>query len=87
VLNGEGHVDLVIDFLNLNPSRYYLSLLLRSAGGNDERDLDYDILENCIAFDIEPSNYYASGRGIDSRFGLIFLPCRWESDLLVDANF
>jgi lipopolysaccharide transport system ATP-binding protein len=85
VLNGEGHIDLAIEFLNLNPSRYYLSLLLRSAGGN-ERDLDYDILENCIALDIEPSNYYASGRGIDSKFGLIFLPCRWQSDLLVDAN-
>ena len=84
-LQGEGYIDLIIDFLNLNPSKYYISLLLRGAGGKGS-EFDYDILDNCTALDIEPSNYYGSGRGIDSKWGLIFLPCKWKSNLLIDVK-
>lgn len=70
---GVGYVDLTIDALNLMPGRYFLSLWLSSPGG-----ISYDVLEQCAALDVETSNYYKSGRGIDGRFGLVVLPCRWD---------
>jgi hypothetical protein len=70
---GRGYLDLTIDTLNLMPGRYFLSLWLSSPGG-----AVYDVLEQCAALDVETSNYYKSGRGIDSRFGLLVLPCRWD---------
>jgi lipopolysaccharide transport system ATP-binding protein len=70
---GQGHLDLRIDSLNLMPGRYFLSLWLTSPG-----DTRHDVLEHVAALDVEPSNYYKSGRGIDSRFGIVVLPCRWD---------
>jgi lipopolysaccharide transport system ATP-binding protein len=70
---GDGYVDWVVDTLNLLPGRYYLSLWL----GKWENL--HDVLKHCIAIDIESSDYYGSGRGIESRFGLMFLPCHWDS--------
>ena len=70
---GDGYADLVIDCLHFQPGRYYLSLWL-----GKWPDF-HDGLKNCVSFDVESSDYYGSGRGIDSRFGLIFLPCRWQS--------
>jgi lipopolysaccharide transport system ATP-binding protein len=70
---GRGFVDLTIDALNLMPGRYFLSLWLSGSGA-----ITYDVLEHCAALDVEPSNYYRSGRGIDGRFGLVVLPCRWD---------
>jgi lipopolysaccharide transport system ATP-binding protein len=69
---GRGYIDLTVDFLNLMPGRYFLSLWLWSPRGI------HDSVEHCTVLDVEPSNYYKSGRGIDSRYGLIFLPCRWD---------
>ncbi|HEY8468159.1 MAG TPA: ABC transporter ATP-binding protein [Longimicrobiales bacterium] len=70
---GDRYVDWVVDLLNLQPGRYYLSLWL------GRWDNPHDVLKNCVAIDIESADYYGSGRGIDSRFGLIFMPCRWEA--------
>lgn len=70
---GEGYADFEIDCLYLQPSRYYLTLRL---GKWNNR---YDELKNCIAFDVETSDYYGSGRGIDRSFGLVFFPSRWKS--------
>lgn len=70
---GHGHLDLRIDSLNLMPGRYFLSLWLTSPDGTR-----HDVLEHVRALDVEPSNYYKSGRGIDSRFGFVVLPCSWE---------
>jgi len=78
---GKGHLDLAIDFLNLMPGRYFLSLWLSSPGG-----VLHDVLEHCAVLDVEPSNYYKSGRGIDSRFGILFLPCRWDLSGLHSAS-
>ena len=55
------------------PGRYFLSLWLTAPDGTR-----HDVLEHVAALDIEPSNYYRSGRGIDSRFGIMVLPCRWD---------
>jgi lipopolysaccharide transport system ATP-binding protein len=70
---GEGSIDLEIDFLNLMPGRYYLTLWIQGTG-----PVHYDILDNCMVFDVETTNYYRSGRGISSKFGLVFFPCRWH---------
>jgi hypothetical protein len=69
---GKGYIDLEIDVLNLMPARYYLSLYVASPG-----PVWHDRLDHCIALDVEASDYYGTGRGIDSRFGLVFFPCRW----------
>ena len=75
VPQGDGYVEVEIDFLNLMPSRYYLSLWLHNDGG-----ILYDVLEHSVAFDVEVSNYYGSGKGIDSRNGIMFLPQKWNLD-------
>jgi lipopolysaccharide transport system ATP-binding protein len=70
---GRGYVDLAIDCLNLMPGRYFLSLWLTSPG-----EILHDVLEHCTVLDVEPSNFYKSGRGIESRFGILFFPCQWN---------
>jgi hypothetical protein len=55
------------------PARYYLTLWAQGTGPKH-----YDILENCMVLNVEGSNYYKTGRGIDSKFGLMFFPCRWR---------
>ena len=70
---GPGYIDLEIGFLNLMPSRYHLSLWATTQYGKA-----YDGLENCLTLDVEVSDYYKSGKGIDRRYGIIFLPCRWN---------
>jgi lipopolysaccharide transport system ATP-binding protein len=70
---GTGFADFEIDCLYLLPGRYYLSLWL----GKWSDQLD--VLKNCVAFDVEPSDYYGSGRGIDRAFGVMFFPSRWRS--------
>jgi lipopolysaccharide transport system ATP-binding protein len=71
---GDGHVELEIDFLNLMPGRYYISLKLGTLSKM------YDSLEHCTVLDIETSDYFGSGKGIEGRLGIIFLPCRWKID-------
>ena len=70
---GEGFADFEIDCLYLLPGRYYLSLWL------GRWDNLHDVLKNCISFDVETSDYYGSGRGIEAGFGLMFFPSRWKS--------
>lgn len=70
---GDGYADFEIDCLYLLPGRYYLSLWLGKWSNL------HDVLKNCIHFDVDPSDYYGSGRGIDSSFGVLFLPSRWKS--------
>jgi len=72
LLPGDGSIDASIDFLNLMPARYYLSLWLEAIG-----PIHYDVLEHSVILDVEPADAYGSGRGIDSYFGIIFLPCTW----------
>lgn len=70
---GKGYADFEIDCLYLLPGRYYLSLWLGKWSNL------HDVLKNVIHFDVDPSDYYGSGRGIDSSFGLLFFPSRWKS--------
>jgi hypothetical protein len=31
-------------------------------------------LDHCGTLEVEPSDFYNSGKGIESRFGIVFLP-------------
>ncbi|MFH1754365.1 MAG: Wzt carbohydrate-binding domain-containing protein, partial [Candidatus Latescibacterota bacterium] len=70
---GPGQIDLEIDFLNLMPDRYYVTLTLQSIG-----PVRYDILDHCVAIDVEAADVYDTGRGLGSRWGLVFMPGRWK---------
>ncbi len=70
---GEGYADFEIDCLYLLPGRYFISLWL------GKWNHQQDVLKNCIHFDVESSDFYGSGRGIDSSFGMMFFPSRWKS--------
>jgi lipopolysaccharide transport system ATP-binding protein len=70
---GKGSIDLRIDRVNLMPSRYYLTLWLSSMGG-----VKYDHLDHCIALDIETADPYGTGKGMGSRFGLVYLTGGWS---------
>jgi hypothetical protein len=69
---GGGYIEADIDFLNLMPARYYMSLSVYNAGYEI-----YDGLEHCAAFDVEASDFYKTGKGINSSNGIVFFPYRW----------
>ncbi len=69
---GRGSVDLEIDFLNLMPGNYYAGLWAASPGKW------HDVLDNVARIDIEPSDYYGTGRGMEAQYGLVFFPFRWK---------
>jgi lipopolysaccharide transport system ATP-binding protein len=70
---GPGYLDLEVEFLNLLPGRYPISLAL--AG---QWPTCYDRLDHCAMLDVEPSDFYKTGKGIERGFGLIFLPYKWR---------
>jgi hypothetical protein len=70
---GKGCIDLDIDFLNLMPGTYYLGAWAASDFG-----IYHDELDNVAKLEVEASNFYGTGRGIESRFGLLFFPFRWS---------
>jgi lipopolysaccharide transport system ATP-binding protein len=70
---GKGTIDLEIDLLNLMPGTYYAGIDVASMNEY------HDSLENAVKIDVEPSDYYGTGRGIEARFGLVFFPFRWKS--------
>jgi len=74
---GAGYVDVDIDFLNIMPGRYYITLyILNNNGIVDNNEIDH--IEQAGTLDVEVSNYYESGRGIDKWWGIMFLPCKWN---------
>ena len=71
--SGEGYYDVEVESLNFMPARYHVGLWIEAVG-----PVVYDVIDRCGSFDVEPANAYGTGRGIDRRFGLVFLPCRWS---------
>jgi lipopolysaccharide transport system ATP-binding protein len=70
---GEGTLDLVVDDLFLQPNRYFLSLFASTTGQK------FDNLDHCIAIDVEESNAYDNqGRGLHARWGVVYMPSRWN---------
>ena len=72
---GDGWIDLKIDTLNVMPARYYISLWIASDGG-----VHYDILDHCAAFDVEAANPYGTAKGMESRWGLVYMMGSWRYD-------
>jgi lipopolysaccharide transport system ATP-binding protein len=70
---GKGTIDLEIDYLNLMPGTYQIGIWVSSYHEW------HDLMDNAAKLEVEPSDYYGTGRGIEARFGLIFLPFRWIS--------
>ena len=70
---GPGSITLEIDFLNLMPGTYYVGIWVSSMGAEW-----HDVLDHVMTLEVESSDYFGSGRGIESRFGLMFFPCRWR---------
>jgi lipopolysaccharide transport system ATP-binding protein len=68
---GPGQIELRIDLLNLMPGTYYLGAWV--ATYNEWQDL----VEHAVKLEVEASDYYGTGRGVEARFGVIFLPYRW----------
>jgi lipopolysaccharide transport system ATP-binding protein len=68
---GPGQIEVQIDNLNLMPGTYYLGAWV--ATYNEWQDL----VEHAAKLDIEASDFYGTGRGVEARFGVIFLPYRW----------
>jgi hypothetical protein len=76
---GTGYVDLDIDFLNVNPDRYYITVyVINSKDLVDNKVTCYDSIERCAVMDVDVSDYYGSGKGIDKFWGVMFLPCKWS---------
>ncbi len=69
---GIGAIDLEIDCLNLMPGTYYLGVW--AAGFYTA----HDMLDNVARIEVEPSDFYGTGRGIEARLGIIFLSYRWR---------
>jgi lipopolysaccharide transport system ATP-binding protein len=69
---GGGHLDLAIRCLTLLPGRYFLSLWLKIQG-----PVFFDVLEQCLQFDVEASDFYGSGKGIHRYFGIVFMSSGW----------
>jgi hypothetical protein len=73
VERGRGYIDVAFDSLNLLPGRYHLTLGIASGGGHLQ-----DFLDNCARLEVEAGNQHASTRTIDSRYGIVFFPQRWN---------
>jgi lipopolysaccharide transport system ATP-binding protein len=70
---GRGTIDLEIDFLNLIPGTYYAGLWAATSG------TWHDVLDKFAKFDVQPTDFYGTGRGLESGSGLVFFRCRWTA--------
>jgi lipopolysaccharide transport system ATP-binding protein len=69
---GTGHIDVRIDDLNLAPGRYVLSLYAANYG-----HIYHDVLPNCTAIEVQPSNRYGLMRGMTQN-PIAMFACSWE---------
>lgn len=71
---GPGHIDLVIDRLDLVPGHYVLSLWIERQG---ERE-SFDLLEHAVALRVQPPGGQGAPRFLERRAGLVHFPSHWE---------
>lgn len=71
---GDGYLDLEIDYLNLMPAKYALSLWATDDAGSTV----YDNIECGVTLEVEKANIYQSGKDFDSRCGVVFFPQKWN---------
>ena len=65
----------VYAWMLVETGRYYLSFWASSVGQKD-----YDLLDRCTMLDVETTDFYGSGRGIEGRWGVLFFPCSWRME-------
>jgi len=68
---GPGQIEVRIDRLNLMPGTYYVGAW--AATYNEMQDQ----VEHAAKMEVEASDFYGTGRGVEARFGIIFVPYRW----------
>ena len=71
---GSGALELRINNLNLMPGQYPISIWI-----SDGSTL-IDVIDHCATLDIDASDFYQTGRGIERVYGVTFFPCSWELD-------
>jgi homopolymeric O-antigen transport system ATP-binding protein len=69
---GYGVIEVEVPFLSFQPGRYSISLC-----ATDGRT-QHDMLDHCASLNVDVSDYYGTGRGIDRFFGLVIVPCTWN---------
>lgn len=74
LLPGTGFIDIDIESLNIMPDRYHFDFWILKG----KYKTLYDYVPGCARIDVEFSNYYKTGRGIDKEFGYVFMPCKWN---------
>jgi len=77
ILPGSDYVDIDIDSLNVMPDRYFFGFWITG-----DRKKIIERITWCARMDVEYSNYYKSGKGIDKEFGYVFFPCSWNFNRL-----
>ncbi len=75
---GEGYVEVALEGLNLTPGRYWISLWTTGPNHFSSAKNGWDVLPRCKALDIEPSDFFNSGKGVDRGYGFVLLPCKWN---------
>lgn len=75
---GEGYIEVTLKGLNLTPGRYWISLWTTGPNHYGSARGGWDILPRCKALDIEPSDFFSSGKGLDRGYGFVLLPCKWN---------
>jgi hypothetical protein len=76
---GTGYIDVDIKSLNIMPDRYFVTIYILSNGIIvDNNPKCYDSIDGCATLNVETSDLYKSGRGIDKWWGVMFLPCEWD---------
>lgn len=71
---GPGHIDVRLQDLNVMPGRYVLSLYAANYG-----HIYHDVLPNCAAIEVQPSNRYGLLRGMTQNPIALFA-CSWQMD-------
>jgi len=70
---GNGFIDLCIDYVNLMPGRYFLSVMLGGTG-----PIFYDSIDRCTVLTVEETDFYRSGRMLGRNRSIMLVPCHWE---------
>lgn len=71
---GEGYIDVDVESMNIMPDRYFFNFWIFG----DRRNSYYERIWACAWMDVEYSNFYKTGKGIDKELGHVFMPCRWD---------
>ncbi len=78
---GPGYLELDIPSLNLMPGRYPIGLW-----ASNTRQVDFDLLPHCAFLDVDETDVFETGRGVDHNTGLIYFPARWSHQRLSAAE-